>query len=68
MTCNFCGGVAHPATGHAYGPRTIACRACTLDFWRWVERHTNGKGSRRARRVPVAETFYEHAARSTPRR
>lgn len=58
--CSFCDGVAHPATGCVYGPRTIACRTCTVDFWRWVRQHTNGRP--RAKRGPTpAMSFYEAA-------
>jgi hypothetical protein len=64
MRCAFCGDpAAHPATGCEYGPRTLACRACVESFWKWVKQHTNGKASRRGRKVPTALTFYEHAGR-----
>ena len=54
MKCNFCGGAAHPATGCVYGPRTIACYSCTVDFWQWLQKHTNGKGRRKG------PCFYDH--------
>ena len=63
MTCNFCGGVAHPATGCVYGPSTIACVRCTRDFWRWVKGHTNGKSSKRSRKHPGMISFYEAAGK-----
>jgi hypothetical protein len=67
MNCNFCGDpAAHPATGCEYGPRTLACHACVLDFWAWVVRHTAGK-SRRAQkklgRHPGMLSFYECASK-----
>ena len=66
MRCNFCVGPAHEATGCRYGPSTIACRACTVEFWNWVKAHTNKKARRRSRRdgslkVETALTFYEAA-------
>jgi hypothetical protein len=45
--CPGCGGASHPATGCAYSPTFVWCWACTLDFARWVQRHTNEKGGRR---------------------
>jgi hypothetical protein len=62
IECNFCHGPAHPATGCVYGPRTIACAACTRAFWTWVVRHTNGKARRRRAVVPSV-SFYEAAGR-----
>lgn len=62
MKCNFCGGVAHPATGCEYGPRTIACRACVMEFWRWVKAHTNGTPRQRKGPTP-SRSFYEAAGR-----
>ena len=59
MKCTFCGGVAHPATGCQYGPSTLACRLCVITFWKWVKQHTNGKASKKQRRVATARTFYE---------
>ncbi len=41
MDCNFCEGVAHPATGCYYGPKTMACGPCTRRFWAWFEQHSN---------------------------
>lgn len=39
MSCFFCGGAAHPAVGCQYSPRVIACRACTVAFWKWFRQH-----------------------------
>jgi hypothetical protein len=62
MTCNFCGGVAHPATGCVYGPRTIACGPCVREFWVWLRRHVNASGRKTRGRSP-ALYFYECAGR-----
>ena len=35
MTCFFCGGAAHPATGHRYTVNVLACRRCYEHFFRW---------------------------------
>lgn len=35
MTCFFCGGPAHPATGCQYSDNVVACRQCAVDFWAW---------------------------------
>lgn len=59
--CTFCGGAAHPATGCVYGPRTIACRRCTEECWRWVKGHTNRKGKRNG------PSFYEAAGKRAGR-
>jgi hypothetical protein len=63
IRCNFCHGVAHPATGCVYGPRTIACHACTREFWGWVVRHTNSKARPSKGGASPALSFYEAAAR-----
>lgn len=55
--CAFCGGAAHPATGCQYGPSTIACWRCTIEAWRWVKGHTNGKGLKKGL------SFYEAAGK-----
>lgn len=67
MTCSFCGGVAHPASGCVYGPRTIACGPCTREFWVWVRSHTS-KRARAKRRdgspaIATASSFYEAAGK-----
>ncbi len=41
MDCNFCEGVAHPATGCQYTENMIACGPCTRRFWAWFEQHSN---------------------------
>ena len=43
MQCNFCGGVAHPASGCQYSPTMIACGPCVRSFWGWVFHHTTPK-------------------------
>ncbi len=35
MTCFFCQGPAHPATGHAYSATALACRRCFMSFFAW---------------------------------
>lgn len=66
--CTFCGGSAHPATGSVYGDRTIACRSCETDMWKWVERHTRGRppSRRRGRKAVQGEavpSFYDAAVK-----
>jgi hypothetical protein len=39
MTCFFCDGPAHPATGCQYTERALACWACTVRFWKWFREH-----------------------------
>ena len=68
MTCTFCRGAAHPATGCVYGSRTIACYACTIRFWTWMREHVNKKPRRREGRVIPSLSFYEAAAKSTRER
>ena len=36
MTCPFCRGPAHPATGCEYTPTFVACYRCTVAFWAWA--------------------------------
>ena len=62
IRCNFCHGPAHPATGCVYGARTIACMACTRDFWKWAIAHTNGKARKSKSGVLPSKSFYEAAA------
>lgn len=67
--CKFCGDpAAHPATGCAYGPRTLACHACVVGFWAWMTAHTKKKAARRKRRdgtekPATAMSFYEAAGK-----
>ena len=35
MTCFFCQGPAHPATGHQLTPTVLQCKRCFLHFWAW---------------------------------
>jgi len=65
VTCAFCGGPAHPATGCQYTATMIACRACTVDFWRWVRQHTNGRPRQRKGAV-TSVSFYEAAGKVWP--
>lgn len=58
--CFFCGGAAHPATGHAYSERVLACRRCTLEAFSWVRGHTNKKASGK-KHTKTALSFYEAA-------
>lgn len=37
MTCFFCGGAAHPATGHAYSERVLACGPCYREHMVWLK-------------------------------
>lgn len=41
MKCFFCGGAAHPATGHAYSATVIACRNCFMEFFMWAKARIN---------------------------
>jgi acid phosphatase family membrane protein YuiD len=70
VICSFCGSPsAHPATGCVYvtawatarglESRTIACYSCTVEFWRWVVRHTNNRKHLKAKGVD----FYSAAGR-----
>lgn len=65
--CFFCGGAAHPATGHAYSERVLACRRCTLEAFSFVREHTNKKAARRQRGEFAAMlSFYESAVLFKP--
>lgn len=41
MNCFFCKGPAHPATGHAYNERVLACRNCFVRFFDWYRARMN---------------------------
>jgi hypothetical protein len=58
--CFFCGGAAHPATGHAYSERVLSCRRCTLEAFSFVRGHTNKKASGK-KHTKTALSFYECA-------
>lgn len=58
--CFFCGGAAHPATGHAYSERVLACRRCTQEAFAFVVSHTNKKASGK-KHTKTALSFYESA-------
>ena len=62
MRCNFCDGVAHPATGCVYGPRTIACWSCTVLFWKWLIQHVHKRPGKR-HRVRKGVSFYAAAGK-----
>ena len=62
--CFFCGGAAHPSTGHAYSERVLACRRCTLEAFTWVRAHCNRTQGRK--HTKTALTFYEAAALFPP--
>ncbi len=67
--CFFCGGAAHPATGHAYSERVLACRRCTVEAFIFVQGHTNKKAARRQRQggeFAAALSFYEAAVLFPP--
>lgn len=59
-TCFFCGGAAHPATGHAYSATVLACHRCTVEAFRFVQGHTNKKASGK-KHTKTALSFYEAA-------
>jgi len=40
IRCAACKGVAHPASGCVYGPRTVVCGPCVRAAWAWVRQHT----------------------------
>jgi hypothetical protein len=56
-SCPGCGGSSHPATGCAYSETMVFCWSCTLDWARWVTKHTNKRG--RGGRF----NFYDHVSR-----
>lgn len=53
-TCPMCGGSSHPSSGCEYTPTFVVCKSCTLDFWAWLQKFTNGKGRRKGL------AFYDH--------
>lgn len=57
--CFFCGGAAHPATGHAYSERVLACRNCTHEAFTFVQSHTNKRAGKK--HTQTAMSFYEAA-------
>lgn len=54
MHCFFCPSVAHEATGCVYAPNVLACRECTVEFWRWFRHNQNT----RIRRVEGKLLFF----------
>lgn len=63
--CFFCGGAAHPATGHAYSPTCLACYRCTVEAFKFVQGHTNKKASGK-KHTKTALGFYESAVLFPP--
>lgn len=63
--CFFCGGAAHPATGHRYSEHVLACKRCTLEAFRFVQGHTNKKASGK-KHTKTALSFYEAAVLFPP--
>lgn len=57
MTCADCKGVAHPASGCQYSPRTIVCGPCVRRTWAWIRQFTSTKGMR------SGIAFYDHAGK-----
>lgn len=57
MTCPFCHGASHPATGCEYTPTFVACHRCTVAFWSWALRWVN------RRPKPGRSDFYAAAGR-----
>lgn len=55
--CSSCGGVYHPATGHAFTLDTQICGPCARHFLQWVKAHTQRRWG--------GVRFYDYA---TPRR
>jgi len=67
--CFFCGGAAHPATGHAYSATVLACYNCTVEAFRFVVGHTNKKAARRQSKggeFAATLSFYESAVLFPP--
>jgi hypothetical protein len=59
MLCSFCQiSRAHPSTGCQYAEQTLACHACTVEFWGWVRQRINSRPSRRV----GGPSFYDHVA------
>lgn len=58
MSCSFCGGPWHAATGCYYGERARACGRCVREFWAWLRGHM---GRWKAR--PGRPDFYVAAAK-----
>lgn len=54
VSCRFCGGPFHPATGCAYTATFVACGPCTRSFWAWFRPFMSSKGRRRG------PAFYDH--------
>ena len=59
MTCPFCGGPSHPATGAEYRPGYVACFGCVVGLWDWLRKRIQGK-PRRRRDGTRGPSFYDH--------
>ena len=55
--CSACGGVYHPASGHAWSEETVLCGPCTREFFDWLKVFTAGKGKGKRRGL----AFYDYA-------
>jgi hypothetical protein len=64
IPCFFCKGPWSPTTGHVYLTSVLSCRKCTVDFWKWMENHTNKRQSKRSKGPQTKESFYEAATNS----
>lgn len=66
MRCSFCNHpAASPATGCQYTANTLACAACTREFWAWFRSHQY-RGTK-ASKASGCPTFYE-SINATPRK
>jgi len=63
MRCAACGGVAHPATGCQYGPKTLICGPCTRRAWEWIKKHTKETKRVGPKGSKCRVSFYEAAGR-----
>ncbi len=60
MSCFFCNGPAHPATGCQYSERVLACHQCVVDFWKWLRGHIATRSRPgRDKRGRMQADFYE---------
>lgn len=60
--CPSCNAPSHPSCGCQYGPDTVYCWSCTVEFWRWMQHWTNMRT-----RHPDRPDFYAAAGRHNPR-
>ena len=52
MKCLFCGGSAHPSTGHQYTERVISCGPCYRQFLVWYKARLHNPVAEAATREP----------------